>query len=64
MPRLTFTVAEAAEALGITERHYRRLIERGEVPHLRLGGRVVVPKVALTALLAGDQPATATEQAS
>lgn len=43
-----YTVAQVAIALSISERHAWRLIARDELPVLRLGRRVVVPKVALT----------------
>lgn len=49
--RLTYTVAEAANALGIGESLLRRLIARGEFPALRLGGRIVVSKTAVQSLL-------------
>lgn len=44
------TVAEAAESLRISQTHCRKLIEHGTVPSLRLGHRVVVPRVALERL--------------
>ena len=39
--RLALTVAETAAALGVSERHLRDLLP--EIPHTRLGGRVVIP---------------------
>ena len=39
--RLALTVLEAAEAVGVSERHLRSLLP--EIPHTRLGGRVVIP---------------------
>ena len=39
--RLALTVAEAAEAVGVSERHLRSLLP--EIPHTRLGERVVIP---------------------
>jgi excisionase family DNA binding protein len=39
--RLALTVAEAAEAVGVSERHLRTLLP--EIPHTRLGERVVIP---------------------
>lgn len=49
--RLTYTVAEAADVLGIGESLLRRLIDRGDFPALRLGGRVVVSKLAVQSML-------------
>lgn len=48
--RTHYSVAEAAEALGISPTHCRRMIDEGVVPSLRLGERVVVPRVALERL--------------
>ena len=43
--RLALTVPEAAIALGISERHLRELLP--EIPHVHLGGRVVIPVRAM-----------------
>ena len=39
--RLALSVPETAAALGVSERHLRDLLP--EIPHTRLGGRVVIP---------------------
>ena len=39
--RLALTVPEAAAAVGVSERHLRAML--AEIPHLRLGNRVVIP---------------------
>lgn len=49
--RLTLTVSEAAGALGISRALAYELVARGELPSLRLGRRLVVPRKALDALL-------------
>ncbi len=49
--RLTLTVTEAAELLGISSDLAYELIGRGELPALRLGRRIVVPRVALEAIV-------------
>lgn len=49
--RLTMTVDEAAAALGISRNLAYELVERGELPSVRLGRRLVVPKRALERLL-------------
>jgi excisionase family DNA binding protein len=36
MPGLTYTVPELAEALGIGERHLRRLAKEGVIPTLAI----------------------------
>ena len=57
--RLTMTVEEAADALGISRALAYELVARGELPSLRLGRRIVVPRRALEALVddAGATPA-------
>lgn len=50
--RLVWTVEEAARLLGISRAHAYELVARCELPHVRLGRRVVVPKHAIEALLA------------
>jgi excisionase family DNA binding protein len=50
--RLVWTVPEAGRMLGISRAHAYELVARGELPHLRLGRRLVVPKQAIEVLLA------------
>ena len=57
--QLVLSVAEAAAMLGISKDLAYDLIARGELPSLRLGRRIVVPRVALFALVgATDYPTT------
>lgn len=51
--RLVWSVEETARLLGVSRAHAYELVARGELPHLRLGRRVVVPKHLLDDLLAG-----------
>ena len=39
--RLGLSVAEAARAIGVSERHLRQSLP--EIPHLHVGRRVVIP---------------------
>lgn len=57
--RLTLSVEEAAAVLGISRALAYELVARGELPCLRLGRRIVVPRRALLALVetAGVDPA-------
>ncbi len=55
---LTWTIAEAAEKLGVSRSYYYRAAKRGELPVKRLGRRLVVPKVALLRLLEELGPLT------
>jgi excisionase family DNA binding protein len=49
--RLTMSVEEASEALGISRSLAYELVRRGELPSLRLGRRIVVPVRALEDLV-------------
>ncbi len=59
--RLTMSVEDAARVLGISRAFAYELVARGELPHLRLGRRLLVPRRALEELLdaAGACPKTA-----
>jgi excisionase family DNA binding protein len=54
--RLTFTVEEAATALGISRAFAYESVRRGDIPHIKIGRRVLVPKVALQRLLSSADP--------
>ena len=58
---LVFSVPEAARLLGISRTHAYGLVARGELVHVRLGRRIVVPRHAIDALLQTppDGPAAA-----
>ena len=49
--RLALTVSEAGALLGISRALAYELVARGELPSIRLGRRLVVPKVALLEML-------------
>lgn len=57
--RLTLTVEEAAQVLGISRALAYELVARAEIPSLRLGRRIVVPRRALEVLLAQATPESA-----
>lgn len=48
--RTHLSIREAADAVGVSERHLRTLIDDGTIPSLTLGRRVVVPRRALEEL--------------
>lgn len=52
--RLTLTVEEAAAALGISRSFAYEAIYRKEIPHVKIGRRILVPKAALQRML--DEP--------
>jgi excisionase family DNA binding protein len=58
---LVLSVPEAARLLGISRTHAYGLVARGELAHVRLGRRIVVPRHAIDALLRAptDGPAAA-----
>ncbi len=53
LQRLTLSIEEAANVLGISRALAYELVRRGELPSLRLGRRVVVPRRSLEALVEG-----------
>jgi len=58
--RLTLSVTEAAELLGISRALAYELVARGELPSLQLGRRLVVPWRAIERLLASCEDTEAT----
>lgn len=57
--RLTLTVPQAAQVLGISRALAYELVARGELPSLRLGRRVVVPRRALERFIDDKAPPAA-----
>jgi len=58
--KLTLTVPEAARVLGIGKNLAYDAVARGEIPSIRVGGRILVPVLALEKMLSGrsgDGPA-------
>ena len=51
--KLTLTVDETAKCLGIGRNSAYEAIARGEIPVVKVGKRLLVPKAALEKLLAG-----------
>jgi len=49
--RLTYTVEEAAKVLGISRPTAYMAIQDSKIPHIRIGRRILIPKVALTSML-------------
>lgn len=43
--RLALSLKEAADSMGVSEEHLRRFLP--ELPHLRLGNRLLIPKDTL-----------------
>jgi excisionase family DNA binding protein len=55
--RLVFTVEEAAQLLGISRSFAYEAVERGDIPSMRIGRRILVPKAALQRFLEQEGPA-------
>jgi len=57
--RLTLTVEEAATVIGISRAFAYEAVRRGDIPAIKIGRRILVPKAALHRLLSetpqGDQ---------
>ena len=49
--RLTLTVEEVAATLGISRAFAYEAVRRGEIPSIRIGRRVLVPRAALEKLI-------------
>src|SRR5580698_795180 len=41
------SVAELAEDIGLSERSTRAALRRGEIPHIRIGRRFILPRAAI-----------------
>ena len=52
--RLTYSVEEAATVLGISRAFAYEAVQRGDIPHLRIGRRILIPRSALQRLV--DSP--------
>ena len=62
MEKLTYTVTEAAELLGIGRSAAYEAARSGQLPTIRIGKRVLVPVAALERLLAGNELQVHTRQ--
>ena len=51
LERLTLTVEEAAQSLGVSRAHAYELAAQGVIPTLRLGRRILVPREALVRMM-------------
>ena len=53
--RRSYTVEEAAQLLGIGRNHAYEAAKRGDIPSIKIGKRIVVPKAALDRMLSADR---------
>lgn len=49
-----FSVTETAELFGVDPRTVNRAVAEGELPSVRLGRRVLIPRLPLLAILGAD----------
>ena len=61
--RLTMTVGECAKILGIGRQLAYDKVKTGEIPVIRIGRRLLVPRRALEKLLAEPKPLNLTPAA-
>ncbi len=52
--KLTLTVDEAASCRGIGRNSAYEAIARGEIPAIKVGKRLLIPRVALEKMLSGN----------
>jgi len=50
--RLTLTIPEVARLLGVGRGNCYQVIIRNELPHIKIGKRILVPRYALLQMLA------------
>ena len=51
--RDTYTVTEAAQKLGIGRNQAYEAVKAGEIPFIKIGGRILIPKARLKRMLQG-----------
>jgi excisionase family DNA binding protein len=49
--RLTYNVKEAAELLGLSKNSAYQACLKGEIPHLKIGKRILIPRAQLDRML-------------
>lgn len=47
MEKMTYSIKEAAEILGVSKSFMYKLVQGNEIPVIRLGKRLVIPKIRL-----------------
>lgn len=62
MDKATLSVEEAAEVLGISRGSAYQAVRMGEIPCIKIGKRILVPRVALEKMLDEVPLATASAQ--
>lgn len=55
LDRPTVNVAEVARIIGIGESAAYKAVKTGEIPSIRIGGRILIPTAALRRMLGLDE---------
>ena len=56
MERQTVSIKEAAQQFGLHYEAVYRAVRKGEIPAIRIGGRILIPKAVMVRLLADPGP--------
>jgi excisionase family DNA binding protein len=51
MDKLTYTVGETSKLLGLSRNSTYEAIRCGQIPNIKIGHRILIPRVALLRLL-------------
>jgi excisionase family DNA binding protein len=54
---LAISVAQTAELLGLSTASVYHAVQRGDIPSIRIGGRILIGRVAVERMLAGSEDA-------
>lgn len=49
--KLTYSVTEAAELLGISKPAAYQAVKQNQIPHIKFGSRILIPRAALKKML-------------
>lgn len=60
--KIALSIADAAAAIGVSASMFRGLVNQSEVPHVRVGGRILIPRAALEDYVAGKLSKTASSR--
>ena len=56
--RLVYSVAEVCRIMSLSRNSVYQACLRGEIPHLKIGKRILIPKVQLERMLLGNSDIT------
>ena len=51
MERLTYSVTEVAELLGVSRASAYNYVRTGQIPSITIGGRILIPRQAVESML-------------